>query len=190
MTDNSLPPKLEIERSPLAEATKLGNETFQTPEKVADMVELSVEHTPVLLPRKIHPCQCSKLTGGGYAIFNAGYPFATIGKDWWNVPEWELKIHRARFLLQRDTFYQDLMIQRRDYEARQANPDAEPQFRRFRYYTGAQIIQPPSYVVNKEIVPLYFPKGVWVPGANSTESQKLSNLYRYADGTIETTISF
>ena len=96
----------------------------------AEMVDLDVAYSPVLLSGSIHPKTVSKLGNGKYAIYDVGYPLANMGNNWWNISAEELKIERARFLLQRDVFYQDLVMKRR-------SPDL---FRRFRTYTGAAIV--------------------------------------------------
>jgi hypothetical protein len=139
----------------------------------AEMVDLDVAYSPVLLSGSIRPKTVSKLGNGKYAIYDVGYSLANMGNNWWNISAEELKIERARFLLQRDVFYQDMVMKRRSPKS----------FLRFRTYTGAAIVSPPDYVIESTIIPLFFPGGVAI---NSLMSEHIAKSYIYADGTVET----
>jgi len=158
---------------------------YTTPEAAAQWVELDVAFSPVLMPNSLVPRRVSRLQGDKFAIFDVGYPWATLDRHRWNVEANELKEHRARFLLQRDLFFQDMVMRIRDCQAYKADSNYKLQFRHFRYYTGAAIFQTPNSVIEKEIVPLFFPEGLFIPGENHLLSQHVAQNYIYADGTIE-----
>ena len=157
---------------PFASETSKDRASFARPEDLAGMVDLDIAYSPVLLPGIRLPSQVARLKNGNYAIYDAGYPYATIGNHWWNICEREIKIHRARFLLQRDIFYQDLVIQ------------AKGELRRFRWHTGVYLANSISEITSL-ILPHFIEPGAFIPGADNIMSTCVAQNYVYLDGSVE-----
>jgi len=152
---------------------------FIRPEDIADQIDLEVAYKPILMPNTIYPIRAvSKLQNGNYVIYGVGYSPFRAGEHLWDVTPNELRVHRARFRLQQDMIYQDLVIGVGD----RVREDA-PHF--FRHWTGGRILDIMPWDFKNRIIPLYFPQGVFVTAMNNPLAQSVINNYRYADGTIE-----
>jgi hypothetical protein len=150
---------------------------FPTPEEAAQYVDLGVAYRPVLMPGTIYPNRAvSKLQNGLYVIYDAGYGRGS-GCNLWDVHPERLKIHRARFRLQQDLIYQDLVM------GVASDREDAPKF--FRHWSGGLIRRIMPWDFRLKIVPLYFPEGVFVPSQDNPLGQHVSVNYRYADGSIE-----
>lgn len=141
--------------------------------EASEFVDLDIEYSPVLIsPANLLPKRCVRLGNGKYGIYDAGI-FANIGKHWWNVDGGYLKVLRAQFLLQKNTFYEDLV-----YKV------AYPRGFRFRHYSGANINKS-AWEIEHKLIPFYFPDGVFVPEGNNPMSHHILNNYKLGDGIIE-----
>ena len=159
--------------------TELMGKEFIRPKDIADQIDLEVAYKPILMPYTIYPIRAvSKLQNGNYAIYGVGYSPFRASEHLWDVTPDALKVHRARFRLQQDMIYQDLVIGVGD----RGREDA-PHF--FRHWTGGRILDIMPWDFKRRIIPLYFPKGVFVPARNNPLSKTVIDSYRYADGTIE-----
>lgn len=150
---------------------------FVTPEDIADSVDLGIAYKPVLMPRTIYPSpSVSKLENGKFAIYDVGWCPFEDSKHRWNVEAKALKVHRARFLLQRDLIYQDLVLG-------VGVKEGAPHF--FRHWTGGPLMRIMPWTFRRDIVPQYFPDGVFIPDRDSNPLGKhIAKHYVCADGTI------
>jgi len=160
-----------LERYLVNETSKRGN-PFTRPEDLTDMVDLDVAYSPVLLPGIRLPNRVARLSNRKYAIYDVGYPYATMGNHKWDAPEDEIKIHRARFLLQRDIFYQDLVMK------------ARGELLRFRWHTGSYLVNSVNEITSL-ILPHFVEQGTFIPGQNHILSGHVAKTHVYLDGSIE-----
>jgi hypothetical protein len=141
--------------------------------EASKFVDLDVEYSPVVISSaNLLPKRCVKLENGKYGIYDAGI-FANLGDHWWNVGSEQIKIFRAQYLLQRNTFYEDLV-----YKA------VYPRGFSFRHYSGANINKS-ALEIECKLIPLYFPDSVFVPGENNPLSRHILSNYKVADKFIE-----
>jgi|GEM_PF-2906829 len=159
---------------------KLGD-GFVSPEELAESVDLSVGHSPVLMPRQIIPKPVSRCQNGTYVIYDVGWQLDGDSKHRWGVKPDVLKVHRARFLIQSSLIYQDLVM---GVGTREDAPAY------FRHWTGASFLHVAPELLpwrfRDEIVPLYFPDGVWLPDRDDNPlGRHIAQHFVHADGSIE-----
>lgn len=152
---------------------------FIRPEDIADQIDLEVAYKPILMPNTIYPNRAvSKLQSGNYVIYDVGYNAWTASNHRWDVTPDELRVHRARFRLQQDMIYQDMVMGIGDRDRQDV-----PCF--FRHWTGGRILDIMPWDFRNRIIPLYFPAGIFIPAKGNPLAQSVIENYRYADGTID-----
>jgi hypothetical protein len=140
---------------------------------VAKFVDPNIAHSPILISStNLTPKKCVKLANGKYGIYDAGI-FANIGDNWWNVDGGHIKIFRAQFLLQLQTFYQDLVYK-----------SAHPDNFKFRHFSGANI-SGFAWELERALIPLYFPDGIYIPDQNGDIFRHIVRNYKLASEFIE-----
>lgn len=134
-------------------------------EDAIQYVDLEVGYSPVLLPfSELEPKKAIKLTNSKYGIYDAGC-YGNYGNHRWNIPEEEFKLYRALYILQRNQFYKDLVLKKNQPE----------KFLGFYHWTGSLIPQP-TWRIEQEILPLYFPDGIVIPtGENPLVAHIIAN---------------
>ena len=140
---------------------------------VAELVDLDIAHSPILISStNLMPKKCIKLANSKYGIYDAGI-FANIGDHWWNVDSEHIKIFRAQFLLQLQTFYQDLVYK-----------SAHQGIFKFRHFSGANISNS-AWEIERALIHLYFPDGVCIPDQGSFMFRHIVRNYKFATEVIE-----
>lgn len=132
----------------------------------AALVDLDIEYSPVLISEtNLLPKRCTKLSRNKYGIRDAGI-FANYGNDWWNIDADMIKVCRARFLLQKSIFYQDLIYK-----------SIYPDNFNFRHFSGANISES-AWKIESGLIPLYFPDGVFIPDKKNPLHHHIISSYK------------
>ncbi|MEM9451090.1 MAG: hypothetical protein AAGA75_21490 [Cyanobacteria bacterium P01_E01_bin.6] len=181
MSDHQIQVMAALEKYFLEEETRTEQQKnhCQRLESAAEMVDLDVAFTPVVVGDSIDsPRRATRLQNGNYGIYNVGSYRANMGPHMWDVPGSLMKQYRAFFLLQRDQFYRDLVVMEHYKNA----PD-EPALW-FHTWRGERIINP-CWQIKQNIISLYFPEGIFIPGRDNLLSGHIVNAYVEADGTVD-----
>ena len=165
---------------------EIGLEAKQLLDRAIEAVDLEIEYSPVLFPRSLAPCTAVRLGNGKFAIYDAPHGYANLGNHYWNVPTALIKEFRARFLLQRDRFYNDLIYYN---HLKENNPEVG-----FWFFTwdGIPVHRIPRLVIDR-VIPAFLGE-LLIPSPSNPIAQKIVQAreienYVSADGTIDVKFS-
>jgi len=161
------------ETSQYCHTTNIG-QNRPKPEDVVEFVDLPSGFFPILFPNEIVPNKAIKLQNREqYAVYDVPVIRRNLGNHRWHVPVDQIKLWRAEFLLQRDSFYRDLVL--------------GDELGLFQHFSG-RVIAAPKWQVEKFIIPHYFPNGIFIPTGDNPIAKAVRDNYQYADGTLEAII--